>query len=359
MASVRCCSMVTPITVAMFAGGTKLLSSALHEPAGPKRNENPQDDLSDSDTEDLVEIKIDDWLIFQLERETAGLVFELRQKWQNLFIKRIRCPSKPWSQQDEAVIQTLVSVLGVEEQEAGLQQPTGIGQRPRPMTSEDRPRSSGRNSKASPQQPAHTTNDKPRQMLNSHVPKGNSHCSDEAIKKLWDYPSSSSSSSCSVTLDGPPELLCSSSSGKPAVSSVRYFIMKSNSIRNIEISQQKGIWATTPSTETKLTQAFMANTFIMLIFSVQGSGHFQGYARMTSGVSQESCQDWGFTGLGGVFSVEWVHKESLPFTFTQHILNPWNDNKRVQVSRDGQELEPQAGRQLLSLWDRNSGNQLQ
>lgn len=62
----------------------------------------------------------------------------------------------------------------------------------------------------------------------------------------------------------------------------------------------------------------------------------QGYARMTSGVSQESCQDWGFTGLGGVFSVEWIHKESLPFTFTQHILNPWNDNKRVQVSRDGQ-----------------------
>ncbi len=42
--------------------------------------------------------------------QAAGLVFELRQKWQNLFIKRIRCPSKPWSQQDEAIIRTLVSV---------------------------------------------------------------------------------------------------------------------------------------------------------------------------------------------------------------------------------------------------------
>lgn len=31
--------------------------------------ENAQDDLSDSDTEELVEIKIDDWLVFQLERE--------------------------------------------------------------------------------------------------------------------------------------------------------------------------------------------------------------------------------------------------------------------------------------------------
>uniref|UniRef100_A0A3B5MLE6 RNA helicase n=1 Tax=Xiphophorus couchianus TaxID=32473 RepID=A0A3B5MLE6_9TELE len=319
MASVRCCSVVTSITVAMFGGGTKLLSSTLHESVSVFYSaENPLDDMSDSDTEELVEIKIDDWLVFGLERETAALVSELRQKWQNLFIKRIRCPSKPWSQQDEAVIQTLVSVR------AQLH----------------------RFSAVSGSRPAAT----------------NSHSRDEvslAIKKLWDYPSSSSSSSCSVTLDGPPESPSGKSvSQKPTVSSVRYFIMKSNSIRNIEISQQKGIWSTTPSNETKLTQAFLANSFIILIFSVQGSGHFQGYARMTSVVSQESCQDWGFMGLGGVFSVEWIHKESLPFPFTQHILNPWNDNKRVQVSRDGQELEPQAGSHLLSLWERNSGNQL-
>ncbi|XP_012707270.2 3'-5' RNA helicase YTHDC2 isoform X1 [Fundulus heteroclitus] len=361
MASVRCCSVVTSITVALFAGGAKHLVSALHEPALQKRNENPWDDMSDSDTEDLTEIKIDDWLAFQLERETAGLVCELRQKWQDLFLKRMRCPSKPWSQQDEAVIQTLVSVLGAEDQEAGLQQPTGIGQRPRPMASEDGPRSSVRISKTSPQLPTHSTNDKPRRMLNSDLLKPTSHSRDGvslATKKLWDCPTSSASSSCSVIVDGPPESSGKPVSQKPALSSVRYFIMKSNSIRNIEISQQKGIWSTTPSNETKLTQAFLANSFIILVFSVQGSGHFQGYARMTSMVRQDSCQDWGFTGLGGVFSVEWIHKESLPFPFTQHILNPWNDNKRVQVSRDGQELEPQAGSQLLSLWDRNFGNQL-
>lgn len=57
---------------------------------------------------------------------------------------------------------------------------------------------------------------------------------------------------------------------------------------------------------------------------------------MTSIISQESCQDWGFMGLGGVFSVEWIHKDSVPFQCTQHIVNPWNDNKKVQISRDGQ-----------------------
>uniref|UniRef100_A0A3Q1BZP0 RNA helicase n=1 Tax=Amphiprion ocellaris TaxID=80972 RepID=A0A3Q1BZP0_AMPOC len=288
MAHVRCCSIVTAITVAIFGGSAKLPSSALHEPASQRAAECQRDDSSDSETEDLSEMRIDDWIVFQLDSEAAGLVFELRQKWQNLFMKRIRCPSKPWSQQDETIIQTLVSVLGAEEQRAGLHQPPGIGQRPRPMSSEEGLKTSMKSSNNSPR---------------------------PTIKPV------------------PPGLV---------FSSVRYFIMKSSNSRNLEISQQKGIWSTTPSNETKLTKAFLENSLIILIFSVQGSGHFQGYAHMTSAISQESCQDWGFMGLGGMFSVEWIHKESLPFQYTQHILNSWNNNKMVQISRDGT-LEPCPG----------------
>ncbi|XP_022600321.1 probable ATP-dependent RNA helicase YTHDC2 isoform X1 [Seriola dumerili] len=360
MASVRCCSMVTPITVAMFGGCAKLPSSALQEPAAQRATDGPLDDNSDSETEDQTELRIDDWLVFQLDREAASMVFELRQKWQSLFIKRIRCPSKPWSQQDEAIIRTLVSVLAAEEQGAGLQQPSGIGQRPRPMSSEEGSQASVKNSKNGPQLPTNTTHDKSgRSPAASGLVQLKVHRDESS---LCDDPHSSSSlSSCSVTSDSP------ASSGKQVsqpvspqlVSSVRYFIMKSSSIRNIEISQQRGIWSTTPNNESKLSKAFLENNLIILIFSVQGSGRFQGYARMTSVISQESCQDWGFVGLGGVFSVEWIHKESLPFQCTQHILNPWNDNKKVQISRDGQELEPQVGSQLLLLWERNSGSQFQ
>ncbi|XP_017282872.1 3'-5' RNA helicase YTHDC2 [Kryptolebias marmoratus] len=362
MASVRCCTLVTSITVAIFAGSARSLCSALHKAAEQRTIDSPEDDLSDSDSEDLVEMKIDDWLVFQMEKEAAGLVSELRQKWQTLFIKRIRCPSKPWSQQDEAIIQTLVSVLGAEEQEAGLQQPTGIGQRPRPMSSEDGQRSAMRNSKSSPQLPSNTTNDKSCRKPFSDPLKRSK---DEAPVATSQLPAEPPHSGSSATLESPPDSHSPSSLGKalksislkPAFSSVRYFVMKSSNIRNIEISQEKGIWSTTPSNEIRLTKAFLENNLIILIFSVQGSGHFQGYARMTSTVSQESCQDWGFMGLGGVFSVEWIHKESLPFHCTQHILNPWNDSKRVQISRDGQELEPQAGSQLVFLWERNYGNQ--
>jgi hypothetical protein len=39
-----------------------------------------------------------------------------------------------YHQVDEAVVKTVVSVLTAEEQAMGLQQPSGIGQRPRPMS---------------------------------------------------------------------------------------------------------------------------------------------------------------------------------------------------------------------------------
>lgn len=88
--------------------------------------------------------------------EMAELVFGLRQRWQSLFLRRIRSPSKSCSQLDEATIRTLVSVLSAEEQSAGLQQPTGIGQRPRPMTADEPPqtascRSAGHRSAAEQQ----------------------------------------------------------------------------------------------------------------------------------------------------------------------------------------------------------------
>ncbi|PKU47310.1 hypothetical protein llap_2409 [Limosa lapponica baueri] len=133
---------------------------------------------------------------------------------------------------------------------------------------------------------------------------------------------------------------------------VRYFIMKSSNLQNIDISQQKGIWSTTPSNERKLNRAFSESSTVYLIFSVQGSGHFQGFARMASEIGCEKSQDWGSAGFGGVFKVEWIRKENIPFQFAHHLLNPWNDNKKVQISRDGQELEPQVGEQLLQLWDR-------
>ncbi|KAL4604831.1 putative ATP-dependent RNA helicase YTHDC2 [Arapaima gigas] len=145
IASVQCCSVVTPVTVAVFGGCAKMPSTALQKPAVQKADgvsDSSDSEMEENSTAHLAQMKIDDWLNFKLQQQTATLVFQLRQKWHSLFLRRIRAPSKPWTQVDEATMQVLVSVLATEEHAAGLQQPSGIGQRPRPMSSEEAPQPS-------------------------------------------------------------------------------------------------------------------------------------------------------------------------------------------------------------------------
>ena len=54
------------------------------------------------------------------------------------------------------------------------------------------------------------------------------------------------------------------------------------------------------------------------------------------------------------FRIEWIRTVSLPFFRTRLIRNPWNHGREVKISRDGTELEPTIGQQLLDEWDRSS-----
>lgn len=281
----------------------------------------------------------------------------------------MRAPSKPGTQADEATIRTVITVLSTEEQAAGLHQPSGIGQRPKPISSEelsvscswknsnsrkssdtdfsdDLPKLDRTNVKSPP--PGLTLQAKNKEKVGLH-PEHHEDKSEQMLGKLLE--SISCTSPC-TSPSSPSSVKSSKSPSSRPNLSVRYFIMKSSNLRNLEISQQKGIWSTTPSNERKLNRAFWESSAVYLVFSVQGSGHFQGFARMLSEIGREKSQEWGSTSLGGVFKVEWIRRENLPFQYAHHLLNPWNDNKKVQISRDGQELEPQIGEQLLLLWDR-------
>ncbi|NXY41540.1 YTDC2 helicase, partial [Ceuthmochares aereus] len=98
-------------------------------------------DCSDSESEDtttthLALLKLDERLHLKLDLEASGLLLQLRQKWQSLFLRRVRAPSRPWSQSDETTIRAIVAVSCAEERAAGLQQPSGASQRPRSMSPE-------------------------------------------------------------------------------------------------------------------------------------------------------------------------------------------------------------------------------
>ena len=95
--------------------------------------ESESDSEVDEGHEGTTILKLDDWVVFKLDHEAAQLILHLRQKWNALFLRRMKYPSKTMSQQDEQVIKTLVAVITNEELAYGLQQPSGIGQRPRPL----------------------------------------------------------------------------------------------------------------------------------------------------------------------------------------------------------------------------------
>lgn len=153
-----------------------------------------------------------------------------------------------------------------------------------------------------------------------------------------------------------PQIGISSATGKGKLYDVRYFVIKSLNHENIHLSVNNGIWATQAMNENILDEAFHNSNKVILIFSVNMSGYFQGYAQMTSPVGLRRDQVWnrgngGRNPWGRSFEVNWLRLYDLPFQRTLHLKNPWNQYKPVKISRDCQELPPDIGEALCELLD--------
>ncbi|KAL0876950.1 hypothetical protein Bca101_026655 [Brassica carinata] len=139
----------------------------------------------------------------------------------------------------------------------------------------------------------------------------------------------------------------------------RYFIIKSLNYDNIQLSLERGIWATQVMNEPILEGAFHNSGRVVLIFSVNMSGFFQGYAQMLSPVGWRRDHIWSQGGgknnpWGRSFKVKWLRLSELPFQKTLHLKNPLNDYKPVKISRDCQELPGDIGEALCELLDAHS-----
>ncbi|KAJ5085604.1 Nucleotide-binding alpha-beta plait [Penicillium argentinense] len=75
--------------------------------------------------------------------------------------------------------------------------------------------------------------------------------------------------------------------GEDARSVDRYFVVKSLTVEDLELSKLSGIWATQTHNETNLNQAFETTERVYLIFSANKSGEYFGYARMLSPISDD------------------------------------------------------------------------
>ncbi|OBZ71287.1 hypothetical protein A0H81_08711 [Grifola frondosa] len=80
----------------------------------------------------------------------------------------------------------------------------------------------------------------------------------------------------------------------------RYFILKSLTQFDLDLSVEKGLWATQRHNEGILDQAFRTSKEVYLIFGVNKSGEFYGYARMAGPV------------LHGEHRVSWASRTESP-----------------------------------------------
>ncbi|EZG56483.1 YT521-B-like domain protein [Gregarina niphandrodes] len=122
---------------------------------------------------------------------------------------------------------------------------------------------------------------------------------------------------------------------------IRCFVIKSGKIENILTSVQRGIWATGKNNQEKLRQAWLTCDHVVLLMSANESGGFQGYARMASGFDETLYpRIWGsFSNkLSPNFRVQWLKQAKLDFEALSAFTNPWNENRPLKKSRDGQEM---------------------
>ena len=122
-----------------------------------------------------------------------------------------------------------------------------------------------------------------------------------------------------------------------------YYIIKSNTLENIKKSKVNSVWATTTANSLRLNQAFSKGK-VILIFSVNGSHFYYGYAIMTSYSAESPSNIWQIENnikLAGDFSVSWLCYCELPFSKTQQLS--------INKSRDCTELESKIGNRLCEL----------
>mmetsp|Transcript_60168 Transcript_60168/g.82688 ORF Transcript_60168/g.82688 Transcript_60168/m.82688 type:complete len:86 (+) Transcript_60168:414-671(+) len=66
----------------------------------------------------------------------------------------------------------------------------------------------------------------------------------------------------------------------PFNGTVKYFVLKSFSLESVLLSIKHNVWSTSLGPTEKLVDAFRRVDNVILFFSVNESGGFQGYARM-------------------------------------------------------------------------------
>ncbi|RPA71426.1 YTH-domain-containing protein [Ascobolus immersus RN42] len=140
-----------------------------------------------------------------------------------------------------------------------------------------------------------------------------------------------------------------------ACTDTRYYVVKSFNHENVKVAQKDNIWATQEKNEELFREAFEMSRDVILIFSVNKSRAFQGYARMESPPDPKTATPtWSKSLLwksSAPFTIRWLTICEVNFGRIGHLNNKYNENQPVLIGRDGQEIDPETGAELCRVID--------
>ncbi|KAK8045612.1 hypothetical protein PG993_005636 [Apiospora rasikravindrae] len=153
-----------------------------------------------------------------------------------------------------------------------------------------------------------------------------------------------------------------------AITSTRFFMIKSTDSRNIFTCQDDNIWATSSVEKGNvLADAYMTTKNVILFFSANGSHAIQGYARMIGPPSGNIAKpEWYYhfsREMSEPFPVEWLSKNTCTDRPMKGLLNRLNRDDQPggegaflppTRSRDCQEIDGQCGRDMIEILKRNA-----
>eukprot|EP01083_Nonionella_stella_P002644 7561_1 len=139
----------------------------------------------------------------------------------------------------------------------------------------------------------------------------------------------------------------------------QFFVMKAPCMSDLRSSMKHKKWSAKSKTRFALNQAFSESSMVILIFSVNKSGAFQGFARMTSPIPPRRSSSWDNQEEDDLpipdgalpFSVEWLTMQPVQYQATDHLANPWNSGLPLRRCREGEELPHNIGRELCGGWN--------
>lgn len=324
LALARCCTVVTPACISLFSGPMYVpQGDAISGPACSQTDPNSCDSDSENETkpeEKLSMLVITDWIRLKMEPQLAEMILNLRTKWYSLFLRRIRSPAKPWPAEDEAVLSTIINILSSEDQSHNLLQPSGIGQRPRPMSQEDGSKgfTGSRLKMLKKKAPEAFKPSKCRSNVQHEGMQGRNQVGKVCASfSIGDENTESSSRAMESHISTPESF-----GGERKLDTVILSIL-CKSEKNLHIAQRNGIWLACREEEELLHSAFMSSTKVILLIFFKDMRYLQGHARLSSpgtrfaNATESHNFGWEMDDkqsgqeLIAYFSLEWLSRQSV------------------------------------------------